>query len=64
MYVYGQKRSFEVSATKMLVRSETLDAAGVRTELQTAGANRDAEVYDVSKRLTMPFVNLKLNKII
>ena len=54
MYVYGQKRTFEISATKMLVKSETLDAVSIKNVMQqTSADNLIRNVYDLNNRLFM-----------
>jgi len=49
MYVGGQKRTFEISETKMFVKSETLNAS----EMQRAGGENVRNVYELHNRLFM-----------
>ena len=51
MYVEGKKRTFEVSSTKMLVKSETLDAASIKNEMQRTGVNSVINVYELNHQL-------------
>ena len=53
MYVDGEKRTFEVSATKMLVKSETLDATSIKNSMQQTIAGNVKNVYDLNNRLVM-----------
>ena len=47
MYVGGQKRTFEISETKMFVKSETLSAS----EIQRTAVGNIKNVYELHNRL-------------
>ena len=47
LYENGQKRFYEVSATKMMVKSETLDVSGVRNAMQRTAAGAVVNVADL-----------------
>jgi len=53
MYVGGQKRVFEISETKMFVKSDTLNAAKVRNEFQKNSTSNLKNTYDRAMQLTM-----------
>jgi len=53
MYVNGQKRTFEVSATKMLVKSETFAATEIQNMMQRTAVGNIRNVYELCSRLTM-----------
>jgi hypothetical protein len=53
MYVNGQKRTFEVSATKMLVKSDTLTTSGIKSEMQNMHAGSVRSSSNLGNRLTI-----------
>ena len=57
MYVDGKKRTFEVSETKMLVKSEALDAEGIKNAMQIETPYSVKNVYELHNRLTMVDTN-------
>ena len=48
IYVNGQKRIFEISTTKMFVKSDTLNAAQVKSEMQKKSA--DNTIININAR--------------
>ena len=54
MYVRGQKRYFEISESKMLVKSETLDASDIQSAMRQSEALVDVKnVYELHNHLSM-----------
>ena len=53
MYVDGQKRTFEVSATKMIVKTETLDVESIKNAMQHTVTGNVKDVYNLNNRLFM-----------
>jgi subtilisin family serine protease len=53
MYVNGEKCTYDVSATKMLIKSETLDTAGIKNAMQKTIAGNPKNIYKLNDQLTM-----------
>lgn len=53
MYVNGQKRVFDVSTTKMIVKSETLNAADIRNVLQGTTSGNVKNVYELHNQFSL-----------
>jgi len=55
-YMYlgdGQKRTYEISATKMLIKSETLNTESIKDAIQRTHPGNVKNVYDLINELTM-----------
>ena len=53
MYVGGQKQNYRISATKMLVKSKTLDSTGIKNEVQRKFSKKVRKIHDLNNRLFM-----------
>jgi subtilisin family serine protease len=51
MYVNGQKHSYEISATKMMVSSETLDTIAIKNAIQRSITGNVKRIYDLNGQL-------------
>ncbi|MCL2098747.1 MAG: S8 family serine peptidase, partial [Bacteroidales bacterium] len=56
MYVNGHKRTFDVSVTKILVKSEVLDTSAIKNAMQQLVAGNVKSIYDLNNQIFMVFV--------
>jgi len=52
-YVGGQKRVFEISETKFLVISDTLNSSDIKREMDRSPSSRVKNTYDLNNRLSV-----------
>ena len=53
MYVGGRKYSYQISATKMLMKSKTLDTTNIKNEMQRTFPEKVKRIYDLKNQLFM-----------